>query len=276
VTRDTPRPFLKWVGGKGQLLPQLRARYEAAAPTGRYHEPFVGGGALFFDLYRNGLLGRKRASLSDNNPLLVDAYTAVRDETDALIDLLREHKARHGHDHYYATRAARPDTAVERAARLIYLNKTCFNGLYRENSRGEFNVPIGKYKNPAICDEENLRACAGALARADLHHRPFDAVRKHAKPGDFVYFDPPYDPVSKTASFTAYARDGFGEADQRRLADLFRALRASGVHVLLSNAHTPLIRALYAGLNLMTVDAIRSVNSRADRRGAVEEVLVWG
>lgn len=274
VTRDTPRPFLKWVGGKGQLLPELRARFLKAAAAGRYHEPFVGGGALFFDLQRNGHLGRKKAWISDNNLNLIETYGAVRDETDRLIDLLRMHKARHNKEYYYAVRAAVPESRVERAARIIYLNKTCFNGLYRENSRGGFNVPIGNYENPAICDTENLRACAKALAHADVEHRPFDAVLGKAKAGDFVYFDPPYHPVSTTASFTAYASAGFGEPDQRRLAEVFATLADRGVHVLLSNSHTPLIRELYAAHRIEVVGATRNVNSRADRRGAVEEVLV--
>lgn len=272
--RTTPRPFLKWVGGKGQLLPQLRARFEAISPEGRYHEPFVGGGALFFELRRGGLLGRKQAWLSDTNPRLIETYVAVRDETDALIELLRAHKARHDKEYYYAVRASEPDSPVARAARVIYLNKTCYNGLYRENSRGEFNTPIGKYKNPQICDEPNLRACAAALAQARVAPRSFESVLDHAKPGDFVYFDPPYHPVSETASFTSYARDGFGEADQRRLAEVFAALAARGTHVLLSNSHTPLILDLYKDFTITPVDAIRSVNSKADRRGAVLEVLV--
>lgn len=269
-----PRPFLKWAGGKGQLIYELMARVDRAGQFGRYHEPFIGGGALFFYLYRLNRLGRKRAYLSDSNERLIEAYTGVRDHVEEVIGLLCGHAAVHGRDYYYEIRARVPETAPARAARILYLNRTCFNGLYRENSRGEFNVPIGSYVNPVICDAENLRAASEALKKAHIEACPFEAVLKRAQPGDFVYFDPPYHPISKTSSFTTYAKDDFGEDDQRRLADVFANLAENGVKVLLSNSMTPLVQGLYERFNIDEVFATRAVNSRADRRGKIAEALV--
>ncbi len=268
-----PRPFLKWAGGKGQLLAELLPRVRAGLGAGGYHEPFIGGGALFFELARRGALPA-RVSISDANLNLVETYLAVRDEVDALVELLRGHKARHDEGHYYAVRASRPPSQVERAARVIYLNKTCFNGLYRENSRGEFNVPMGRYDKPEVLDEENLRAASEALRRASISVADFGDVAARAQPGDLVYFDPPYDPVSATASFTRYAKGGFGAEEQSRLRDLARDLSRAGVRFLLSNSMTPLVRELYAEFRVETVLAGRSVNSKGDRRGKVEEALV--
>ncbi|PCJ54092.1 MAG: hypothetical protein COA73_14650 [Candidatus Hydrogenedentota bacterium] len=269
-----PRPFLKWVGGKRQLLPELLKRIDEAGDFGRYHEPFIGGGALFFELYRQGRLGRKKAYLSDYNPRLIETYEVVRDDTDKLIHLLKQHKAKNEHDYYYEVRANVPNEKTERAARIIYMNKTCYNGLYRENSKGLFNTPYGRYKNPQICDEENLHACAEALGHAKLVAQHFDMITKSAKKGDLVYFDPPYHPVSKTASFTGYAKDGFGEDAQRLLAHDFRKLHEHGVKVLLSNSYTPFILELYKGFTIDEVSANRAINSRADRRGKISEALI--
>lgn len=269
-----PRPFLKWAGGKGQLLPELRARVAAAGPFECYHEPFVGGGALFFDLYRGGALGTMTARLSDGNPRLIEVYQAVQNDVDRVIQRLVEHSEKHGKEYYYTVRAEVPDTLPERAARIIYLNRTCFNGLYRENSRGEFNVPFGDYKNPRICDAENLRAAAKALKKARITAAPFASVLDSAKPGDFVYFDPPYHPVSATASFTAYAQGGFGEADQRRLAGVFAELTLKGVKALLSNSWAPLILDLYSDFIIDQVHATRNVNSVASGRGVIPEALI--
>ena len=276
ITRrtPTPHPFLKWVGGKGQLLQTLHARFDEAGATGRYHEPFIGGGAFFFSLYRKGLLGRKQAMLSDNNARLVEAYQCIQENVDGVIRHLKKHKAKHEHDYYYATRAEVPTTAIARTARLIYLNKTCFNGLYRENSKGEFNVPMGRYKNPRICDEENLYEVSTALQRHKIQHQHFAVVRETAAPGDFVYFDPPYWPVSDTASFTAYHQDGCGENGQRLLANVVEDLTAKGVYILLSNSMTPLIQELYKGYTIEDVQATRMVNSNAKKRGKISEALV--
>jgi DNA adenine methylase len=270
----TPHPFLKWAGGKGQLLTEILPRIERAGAFGRYHEPFVGGGAVFFGLARAGRLGGADARLSDNNAGLIETYQAVRNDVERLIALLKMHRVRHGKEYYYAVRAAVPDDPTERAARIIYLNRTCFNGLYRENSKGEFNVPIGSYTAPRICDENNLRAVADILKTAHVEQRHFATVLDLAAPGDFVYFDPPYHPVSKTASFTAYDKGGFGEDDQRELAAVFGELTRRGIKALLSNSMTDLVRDLYGKYEIECVHATRAVNSRADRRGAVEEALV--
>lgn len=274
------RPFLKWAGGKRQLLPELVARVQRLGRFRVYHEPFVGGGALFFELAGLGLLGHG-VVLSDVNVRLMETYQGVRDHVEDVIALLQEHAARHGKDHYYQTRATLPATVVARAARIIYLNRTCFNGLYRENSRGGFNVPMGRYVRPRICDPDMLRAASRALQGARLEVRPFDGVLDVAGPGDLVYFDPPYVPVSETASFTSYARDGFGMDDQGRLASVFAQLARRGVHVMLSNSRTRAVLDLFEplvasipGLRIDTVLAGRAVNSRADRRGKVEEVVI--
>lgn len=271
---DAPYPFLKWVGGKRQLLDELRSRVKLTRPHGRYHEPFVGGGALFFDLYGQGQLGRSKAFLSDNNPRLIEAYEGVQRNVEQVIALLEQHQAAHCEEHYYRVRATVPDDKIACAARLIYLNRTCFNGLYRENSKGEFNVPMGRYKNPLICNAPNLRAVSAALRRAQIFKGHFTSILDRAEAGDLVYFDPPYDPVSKTANFTSYHRDPFGEDAQRSLADVFRRLHHRGVKLLLSNSDTPLIQELYAPYTVETVMACRRVNSRADKRGEVREVLV--
>lgn len=268
-----PRPFLKWVGGKGQLLAVLLERVAAAGAFRSYHEPFVGGGALFFELHRQGAL-RDGAVLSDKNPHLLEVWQVVREDVDALVDALAHHKARHNEDYYYQVRAERSADRVARAARVIYLNKTCFNGLYRENRRGDFNVPFGRYTDPPILDEDNLRACSVALRDVDLRCRGFDEAAADVGPRDLVYFDPPYVPVSKTSVFTEYAKDGFGEADQRRLADVFRDLTRRGSRVLLSNSWSPLVFECYGEFTLHEVSAARNLNSRTDRRGAVSEALV--
>ncbi|MDZ4859938.1 MAG: DNA adenine methylase [Candidatus Hydrogenedentes bacterium] len=270
----TPRPFLKWVGGKRQLLPQLVAQVDRAGEFHQYHEPFVGGGALFFELVRTGRLPRGKTYLSDTNTNLIDAYRAVRDNVDRVIELLLQHKQKHSERYYYEIRAKVPGGRYERAARIIYLNKTGYNGLYRENSKGGYNVPFGSYVNPRICDEVNLREAAKALLRAELDVRTFERILDFAAPGDLVYFDPPYDPVSKTASFTSYAKGGFGEDTQRSLANVVEDLDRHGVKVLLSNSMTPLVRKLYKKFTIGEVFATRNVNSRADRRGKISEVLV--
>lgn len=268
-----PRPFLKWVGGKRQLLPELLPRIEAAGPFERYHEPFLGGGAVFFGMTRTMRM-RKKPWLSDTNFRLIEVYSSVRDDVEGLIAKLKQHTTRHNEEYYYKTRAKESKDPLSRSARLIYLNKTCFNGLYRENRKGQFNVPIGSYTNPTICDEENLRAVAQVLRRAKLESFPFAHILDRARAGDFVYFDPPYHPLSSTASFTAYAKDGFGEEGQRELASVYSELVQNGVKVLLSNSDTPFTRKLYRKFRPIEVKASRQVNSRADRRGKISEILV--
>lgn len=266
LSNSLARPFLKWAGGKGQLLPQ----FSALVPTrfDRYHEVFLGGGALFFGLEP------KRARLTDLNEELIDCYRAVRDDVEGVITALRAHK--YDKEHFYRVRDMNPRrlSPQKRAARMIFLNKSAFNGLYRVNSQGRFNVPFGRYKNPQICDAENLRACSKVLAGVELEVADFSAVLDHAKKGDFVYFDPPYVPVSDTAYFTAYSPGGFGWHDQQRLADVFRALAKRGVKVMLSNSDTPEVHELYAGFRIETVAATRRINSQANGRGKIGELVV--
>ncbi|MEW6280305.1 MAG: DNA adenine methylase [Candidatus Eremiobacterota bacterium] len=265
-------PVLKWAGGKRALLSQ----YEAFFPAefGDYHEPFVGGAAVFFHLQPR--LGQRRAFLGDVNGELINFYQVLRDHVESLIELLGRHKSRHSDAYYYKVRQKAPRDPVQRAARLGYLNKTCFNGLYRVNSRGGFNVPVGRYRNPAILDEDRLRAASRALQGTDLQQEKFTAVLERARPRDLVYFDPPYHPLSLTSNFTSYTSDCFTEQDQRDLAEVFRQLHRKGVLVLLSNSDTPLIRELYRGFCLHPVQAPRCINSRADSRGAVQELLISG
>jgi DNA adenine methylase len=267
-----PIPFLKWVGGKRQLLPNIR-RF-VPDKIGTYYEPFVGGGAVFFELAGRGLF--KRAVLADANVELVNCYQVVRDRVAPLIDRLRTY--RHVLAEYYKVRDQRPVDLdeIERAARVIYLNKTGFNGLYRVNSRGLFNVPFGRYARPTICDPGRLRAASEALARAEILHLDFGELLKKFPPTteDFVYLDPPYVPVSRTSSFTSYASREFGTGEQQRLADALRALAGAGVRALLSNSDCRETRRLYKGLLIKPVEARRSVNSVAEGRGAVGEILV--
>lgn len=279
---DEPaRPFLKWVGGKRRLVTELLRHIPA--DFGTYHEPFLGGGALFYAL-AEGLPPEAGAtlpwaSLSDMNLRLIRAYRGVRDDVEGVIERLAGHAAANCEAHYYAVRAAEIDSAeddAEVAAWLIYLNKTGYNGLYRVNNKGRFNVPWGRYANPNICDEPNLRAVSRTLMGADIEHRGYEAVLDRAEPGDVVYFDPPYVPVSDTASFTAYTQAGFGMSDQVRLRDVAVELKRRGVTILLSNSDTPLTRELYCGeLQRRTALMPRSINCSADKRGAVAELIVW-
>jgi DNA adenine methylase len=267
-----PRPFLKWAGGKRQLLPALHEAVTAAGPFRDYHEPFLGAGALFFSLARAGhLTGERR--LSDVNAPLIDTYLGIRDQLPAVIRLLEGHQRRHGETYYYQVRARAPRNAA-RAARTIYLNRTCYNGLYRENRKGQFNTAFGRYENPRICDAGNLTAVSAALQGATLAACDFECVLDAARAGDRVYFDPPYVPLSKTASFTAYSRDGFDAAAQGRLARAFAKLADRGVKCILSNSMTDVTLRLYRDFWICEVSATRPVNSRADRRGRVPEALI--
>ncbi|MGB1253296.1 MAG: DNA adenine methylase, partial [Candidatus Promineifilaceae bacterium] len=240
---------------------------------GAYHEPFLGGGAFFFALYREGLISK--GYLSDINAELIDAYTVVRDCTDEL--LARLATFRHTETFFYGLRAKNPRrmTLINRAARMIYLNKTCYNGLYRVNSKGQFNTPFGRYKNPTYRDPDNLYAVAQALSHIEIGRQPFDIVAENAKPGDFVYFDPPYVPLSATASFTAYYKDGFTHADQIRLRDMARDLSERGVYVMMSNSSAESVYDLYQEhFHLTEVLARRSINSNPEKRGKLPELLI--
>lgn len=262
----SPRPFLKWAGGKSKLIQQ----YLPYIPKefNNYYEPFLGGGALFFHLLP------KAAVLTDINPELINVYRCVRDKVEPLIALLAEHQQKHHKNYYYRIRQHSYDTDVEKAARLIYLNKTCFNGLYRENSKGKFNVPIGQYKNPKICHPDLLYSVSAALESAEIEVRGFAEVLKYAKTNDLVYFDPPYYPISSTSNFTAYSRYSFSKDDQIRLRNIFAELARSGVKVMLSNSDCEFIRDLYGEFKIHNISAARSINSNAKKRGKISELLV--
>ena len=269
------RPFLKWAGGKQQLL----AQYEAFFPDefNRYFEPFVGGGAVFFHLWNTGRL-RDQAFLFDNNAELINAYLVVRDDLEALMEVLAIHQEKHCREYYYRIRALdRQKVAlsrVERAARTIYLNRTCYNGLYRVNSKGQFNVPMGSYKNPQILQEEVLRAANAALQNACIEVRDFRSIVELAQPGDFFYLDPPYFPLSKTASFTGYTASCFDADDQRDLAEVYAHLTDMGCLCMLSNSCAPFVAQLYRDFRIETVSAIRAINSDGRKRGNITEIVV--
>lgn len=264
-----PTPFLKWAGGKGQLLDQLEKFLPAEYRT--YFEPFLGGGALFFRLLP------KRAILSDSNPDLINAFQVVRDKPRELMEALDNHRPhRRSKDYFYKVRAMDPGDmdAMERAARTIFLNKTCYNGLYRVNSQGRFNVPYGSYTNPTLYDRDNLLAASAALQGKTILAKDYRDSLKVAREGDFVYLDPPYQPLSPTASFTGYTKDAFNRADQEGLAALFRKMHKQGCRLLLSNSATPYIRGLYAGFTMEAVKAARAINCKGSGRGAIDELLV--
>jgi DNA adenine methylase len=262
-----PRPFLKWVGGKGQLLSQYEPFFPKDFAT--YYEPFLGGGAVFFRLLP------KQAVLTDINSELVNVYCCVRDQVEAVIDLLGHHQRLHDSDYYYQVRSTLGRTNVEKAARLIYLNKTCYNGLYRENSKGKFNVPIGRYKDPKICHPQLLRSVSEALSKTEIAVKPFTEILALAHTSqDFVYFDPPYHPISLTSRFTEYNRYAFNEADQIQLRNTFIQLAERGVKVMLSNSDCSFIRDLYQDFEIHTISASRAINSNAQKRGKITEVLV--
>jgi DNA adenine methylase len=294
------RPILKWAGGKRQLLPTLRRYYPAT--FSRYLEPFLGSGAVFLDCHNQGRLDSCEVHLSDINADVIGCYRMVQDDVEAVIDALGGLEAGHRADgtrHFYSVRdeqfnALRRDVHASAdpakaytpslAAMLIYLNRTGYNGLFRLNSRGGFNVPVGRYTRVTICDAPNLRRLSAALRRPGLtvEVRRFEAALGEGRAGDFVYLDPPYAPVSRTAHFTSYTASGFGPEEQARLQQAVVGLARLGASVLLSNSVAPDIRRLYAdnvearsaGLRAKTVEARRAINSRASRRGAVREYLI--
>jgi len=297
---NAARPVLKWAGGKRQLLPALRAYYPESFRA--YFEPFVGSGAVFLDLHNHGLLSGRETHLSDINADVIGCYRMIRDRVGAVIEELQalEHAYRAaGRAHFYEVRDERFNPrrrdiqALDRpeqgytadlAAMLIYLNRTGYNGLFRVNRRGFFNVPAGRHGSVRICDQDNLRQLSEALRRpgTSLAVRGFEDALENAAAGDFVYLDPPYAPVSRTSSFTSYTAAAFGPDQQSRLQRAVIRLAERGVRVLLSNSVAPDISALYAenaeakgaGLQARTVEARRAINSRATARGAVLEYLI--
>ena len=275
-TVERPTPFIKWVGGKTQLLKQ----FEPLFPThfNHYYEPFVGSAAVFFYLLP------EQATLSDFNPNLVYAYQHVQSHTDELLTILHTLRSQYHQmsqqqqeQEYYRVRQRYNQLApgtVEKTALLIFLNKTGYNGLYRESKRGGYNVPFGRYDNPALFDEANLRGVSRVLRGVTIRHADFSAVAQEAHEGDFVYFDPPYVPLNSTSSFTSYTKDEFSLEQQARLARVAQQLSNSGVHVMLSNSNSSIVRELYRNWHIHEVQASRAVNSKAESRGKITELVV--
>ena len=272
-----PRPFVKWAGGKRQILPLLADMFPKR--YGTYHEPFVGGGAVLFSILSSD--GAASCRASDLNSDLILTYVTVRDRVEDLIESLKAHDAAFREDskrYYYAVRAQIPRRQVERAARLIFLNKTCFNGLYRVNSRGMFNVPMGSYTNPRIVNENNLRAASAALQAGgvDFECSDFESVLKRAESGDMVYFDPPYHPVSRAGNFTGYTKGDFTHADLKRLANVCRRLDESGCRVMLSNSCAEEVTSLFRDepWSVRSITAARCINSDGRNRTGHQEVII--
>ncbi|MBD2676175.1 MULTISPECIES: DNA adenine methylase [Nostoc] len=270
IPKETsPRPFLKWAGGKSRLIQQYIPYFPKNYQN--YYEPFLGGGAIFFHLQPN------KAILTDINAELINTYCCVRDNVDELILLLKEHKERHNRDYYYTIRNNYVGTDLEKAARFIYLNKTCFNGLYRVNSHGNFNVPLGRYNNPNICPENLLQVASTALSQAKIQQADFTEVLNHAtSSNDFVFFDPPYHPISQTSYFTAYSSNSFSKKDQELLRDTCAELASRGVKVMVCNSDCEFIKKIYTDINFEThtIKAARSINSNIKNRGMIDELLI--
>lgn len=276
LSRPDPHPFVKWAGGKGALVSEIAARIPKSRRFRRYFEPFVGAGAVFFWMRRS--YPSLPCTIGDSNEELVNAFLVIRDRPLEVLAKLETHASLHGEEHYYTVRALRPRAPVERAARFIYLNRTCFNGLYRVNRSGQFNVPMGRYKNPRIADRENLLAVSAALEGVEVRHADFESLLEPCGGGDLVYLDPPYDPLSETSHFTSYTRDGFGRDEQQRLGRVFERLARKAATVLLSNSDTEFVRRLYEGLDprpsVDVVEMTRSINAKASKRGPIAELLI--
>jgi DNA adenine methylase len=273
-----PQPFLRWAGGKRQLLPVIHASLpKDFSPTEhRFFEPFLGGGAMMFSLHN--LFGNPpsqgRIIVNDINPDLVNVYLTLKNDCESLVMLLRELSQKKSEKSYYKIRSWAPQLPVERAARMIYLNRTCFNGLYRVNRSGDFNVPWGKLKNPKICDAELLHAVSEWLRTVEIRNSGFAASVEDAREGDLVYLDPPYLPLSPTSKFSRYSVDDFLALDHYALAGVIQGLSARGVRVVLSNSNTPLTVAIYRSVvNLRKLNVTRSISAKTSSRGTVEEVL---
>lgn len=268
-------PVVKWVGGKRQIIDEIIKYVPDSFST--YYEPFLGGGAVLFELQP------KKAFVNDINEELMNIYEVIKDNVDELIEGLKRHKIKNDKAYFYEIRELDRDreqynllTPVERASRIIYLNKTCYNGLFRVNKSGEFNAPFGNYKNPNIVNETTLRAVSAYFNKAKIRFtcQDFEDDLKWSRKGAFVYLDPPYDPVSETASFTGYDKGGFDRNEQIRLKKTCDKLNKKGIKFLLSNSATDFIMDLYQDYKIEIIQAKRAINSKADKRGNVDEVLV--
>ena len=271
------QPFLKWAGGKRQLLPTLK-QFQPRKYT-QYYEPFVGAGAVLFSLQP------QKCVINDTNTELINCYRVIKENPEELLALCQQHQEQNSKEYYYKLREQDRSNdfknlaAVERAARIIYLNKTCFNGLFRVNSSGQFNVPYGNYSNPIIADPDVIRAVSAYLnqSKVEILEGDFEQAVARAKKGAFIYFDPPYHPLSETSSFTGYSRDGFGEEEQKRLKKVCDELADKGCQVLVSNSATSFIRDLYDDLRykIEAVKANRAINAVGSKRGRINELLVY-
>ncbi|HET2205707.1 modification methylase [Streptococcus pneumoniae] len=274
IKKVTLQPFTKWTGGKRQLLPVIR---ELMPKTyNRYFEPFVGGGALFFDL------APKDAVINDFNAELINCYQQIKDNPQELIEILKVHQEYNSKEYYLDLRSADRDeridmmSEVQRAARILYMLRVNFNGLYRVNSKNQFNVPYGRYKNPKIVDEELISAISVYLNNNQLEIKvgDFEKAIVDVRTGDFVYFDPPYIPLSETSAFTSYTHEGFSFADQVRLRDAFKRLSDTGAYVMLSNSSSVLVEELYKDFNIHYVEATRTNGAKSSSRGKISEIIV--
>lgn len=267
-------PFLKWVGGKRQLMPEIRKMLPRGVANRPYYEPFIGGGALFFDLQP------KRAIINDYNEELINVYTVIRDNPNELIEDLRKHE--NTAEYFYKIRAVDRQplfahlSKIQRASRIIYLNKTCYNGLYRVNNAGEFNSPFGKYKNPNIVNEPVIKAVSKYLnsPQIQISNGDYELILRDIPINSFVYLDPPYHPISESSNFTGYVQGGWNDGDQLRLRDVCNRLNDNGIKFLLSNSASDFIRDIYSGYNIHVVQANRAVNSNSSKRGQVDEFLI--
>ena len=276
IVLSEPKPFVKWAGGKRQLMSELEKNF----PTkfGTYLEPFLGGGAVMFDLLTKE--HNLKCNVSDLNSDLVLSYVTIRDRLEKLIESLENHSKNYHKDstgYYYEVRNQEPKNQIEKVSRLLFLNKTCFNGLYRVNSKGKFNVPLGRYTNPNIVNKENLQAVSKTLqsAKIKISCRDFSSIIKDAKKGDFVYFDPPYQPVSDTANFTSYTHRDFTEDDLERLADLANQLNSKGCNVMLSNSNSKTVKKLFSsGWKIKEIKANRAIHSNSQKRTGHKEIII--
>lgn len=266
------KPVVKWAGGKTKILNQLSKYFPQEYYN--YHEPFMGGGAVFFYLFAEIKNKNAKAYLSDSIEEIINLYKVIRDDVERLITTSKKHI--YDQKYYYNIRSKDPAglSDLQRASRTLYLNKTCFNGLYRVNSKGHFNVSFGDYTDPVIVNEEALRNASFSFQQAELYAGDFEVVLKHARAGDFVYLDPPYVPLSPTSNFTGYTSGSFSFADHRRLREVFGTLQDRGCYVMLSNSNTDFVRDLYRGCNIKTINAIRAINSDASKRGSIKELLI--
>jgi DNA adenine methylase len=273
-----PKPFIKWAGGKRGLLKELLKRVPKNFNS--YFEPFIGGGALFFEMKKQKLLAGKQIYLSDKNKELINAYKVIRDSPQKLINELLIFSKEHSKDFYYYIRELDRNLDFEqlkdeyKAARFIYLNKTCFNGLYRVNQKGFFNVPMGRYKNPQICSERLIFSAHEALQDTNILCGCYAKILKLVKKEDFVYFDPPYYPINKTSNFTSYDKDDFLEKDQKKLAAAFKHISQIGCFALESNSDTDFIKELYREFLIDFIKADRYINCKGSGRGKIQEILI--